>query len=63
MEKKVVDIGSNDGSLLNYFMLKGCLTLGVEPTEAALDADHFTLNKFFDQSTANLIVDKLVSQT
>ena len=27
--KKVVDIGSNDGSLLNYFMLKGCLTLGV----------------------------------
>ena len=57
--KKVVDIGSNDGSLLNYFMLKGCLTLGVEPTEAALDADHFTLNKFFDQSTANLIVDKI----
>ena len=57
--KKVVDIGSNDGSLLNYFQLKGCLTLGVEPTDAALDADHFTINKFFDQSTANLIVNKI----
>ena len=57
--KKVVDIGSNDGSLLNYFKLKGCLTLGVEPTEAALEADHFTINKFFDHNVANLIVDKI----
>src|SRR6056300_1966804 len=36
--KKVLDVGCNDGSLLNFFRLKGCRTFGVEPTDAAKDA-------------------------
>ena len=35
---KVLDIGCNDGSLLNFFKKKGSFTYGVEPTKASLDA-------------------------
>ena len=36
--KRVVDIGCNDGSLLNIFRDRGALTYGIEPTGAAVDA-------------------------
>ncbi len=53
--KTVLDIGCNDGSLLNYFKTKGANTLGVEPTGAALESVHFTINDFFDAN----VVDKV----
>lgn len=48
--KKVLDVGCNDGSLLNFFKEKGALTYGVEPTDAALEArnnGHFIINDYF----------------
>ena len=54
-KKKVLDIGCNDGSLLDFFRNKGCLTLGVEPTRAALESKHDTINSFFDYRIANKI--------
>jgi SAM-dependent methyltransferase len=36
--KKVLDIGCNDGSLLNFFRNKGAITFGIEPTDASNDA-------------------------
>lgn len=56
----VVDIGSNDGTLLTGFQRHGCSVLGVEPTEVALIARSEnsvpTLNKFFTEAEANEIV-------
>ena len=40
-KKVVLDIGCNDGSLLNIFKKKGCITLGVEPTNASIDAKNY----------------------
>ena len=45
--KIVLDVGCNEGSLLNFFEEKGCFTIGVEPTGAALDSRHNTINGFF----------------
>ena len=59
--KTVLDIGCNDGSLLNYFEEKGCKTIGVEPTGAALESHHTTLNTFFDAESAKKVKD-LVGQ-
>jgi SAM-dependent methyltransferase len=53
--KKVLDIGCNDGSLLDYFSDKGATTVGVEPTCAALDSKHRTLNNFFDNETTQAL--------
>ncbi|RAX53988.1 methyltransferase [Helicobacter sp. 16-1353] len=52
--KKVLDIGCNDGSLLNFFKNANALTFGVEPTLAALEAkqNHKVINKYFDINTA-----------
>ena len=50
--KLVLDIGCNDGSLLNFFEEAGCNTVGIEPTAAALDSKHKTLNAFFDGKSA-----------
>jgi hypothetical protein len=36
--KLVLDIGCNDGSLLNFFKEKGSQTIGIEPTDAYKDA-------------------------
>ena len=53
--KIVLDVGCNDGSLLNFFEEKGCFTIGVEPTGAALDSRHNTINGFFDADSAKSI--------
>jgi len=48
--KLVLDIGCNDGSLLDFFREKGARTYGIEPTGAFLDAKekgHDVLNEYF----------------
>lgn len=55
----VLDIGCNDGSLLDKFASKGAVTIGVEPTSAYSDAEgrsHLIINDFFSESTANAIL-------
>ena len=57
--KKVLDIGCNDGSLLDFFRKEGAFTLGIEPTGAYLDAkakDHVVFNNFLSQEVAKTIV-------
>lgn len=53
---KVLDVGCNDGSLLDYFKERGCKTIGVEPTAAGLESRHETINRFFDISVAEDLV-------
>lgn len=51
----VVDIGSNDGSLLKNYLSKGCSVLGIEPSQAADIANSEkipTWKSFFNFSTA-----------
>lgn len=58
--KKVLDIGCNDGSLLDFFHAQGAVTLGVEPTSACLDAEikgHITYNNFLSEKLAASIVE------
>jgi hypothetical protein len=55
----VLDIGCNDGSLLDKFAAKGARTIGVEPTSAYADAEgraHLVINDFFSESTAKVIL-------
>lgn len=59
--KTVLDIGCNDGSLLDFFSKKGAITLGVEPTNASQDVltpPHVVYADFFSKSTANEILKK-----
>ena len=58
--KKVLDIGCNDGTLLNFFKKKGAITYGIEPTDAAKEAnsDHKIINNFFNYKNRNLIQKK-----
>ena len=59
--KLVLDIGCNDGSLLNFFNKKRCKTVGIEPTSAANDANeskHIIFNNYFDSLTANKVKKK-----
>lgn len=55
----VLDIGCNDGSLLDRFRSKGCNTLGVDPTDAAIDArdsGHTILQAYFNKEVATQII-------
>ena len=57
--KKVLDIGCNDGSLLDFFKKQGAITLGIEPTGAYLDAKskgHVTYNDYLSEAVADAIV-------
>ena len=57
--KTVLDIGCNDGSLLDFFRNKDALTIGLEPTAACHDANdkgHITYNDFLSPSIAERIV-------
>jgi len=56
---KVLDIGCNDGSLLDFFKNSGALTIGIEPTDAYMDAKekgHITYNNFLSNALAESIV-------
>ena len=54
--KRILDVGCNDGSLLNFFRDKGAETIGIEPTAACLDAKkqgHIAFNDFLSASLAS----------
>lgn len=58
--KKVLDIGCNDGSLLDFFRQQGADTLGIEPTGACNDATekgHVAYNDYLSQEVAKQIAD------
>jgi SAM-dependent methyltransferase len=59
--KVVLDVGCNDGSLLNIFRQRGALTIGIEPTEAVKDArnrvDH-VINDFFGADSVELYLSR-----
>jgi len=58
--KTVLDIGCNDGSLLDFFEKKGATTVGIEPTGAFLDAEkkgHAVYNDFLSVEVANKIAE------
>ena len=57
--KKVLDIGCNDGSLLDLFLERGAITMGIEPTGAAADAEgkgHALYNDFLSSELARKVV-------
>jgi hypothetical protein len=57
----VIDIGSNDGTLLSNFKKRGMRVLGIEPTDIAKIASSSgieTIQKFFDFGLASLIRQK-----
>jgi SAM-dependent methyltransferase len=57
--KKILDIGCNDGSLLDIFASNGGITYGIEPTDAFLEAkgkNHNGLNEFFSIESAKKFV-------
>jgi SAM-dependent methyltransferase len=59
-DSKVVELGSNDGYLLQYFVAKGIPVLGVEPAgnvaQAAIARGVPTINKLFGRQTARDLV-------
>ena len=58
-DKKVLDIGCNDGSLLDFFRTAGADTYGIEPTDASLDAlakGHKITSNFLTTDSAELFV-------
>jgi hypothetical protein len=57
--KVVLDIGSNDGSLLDFFKALGAVTVGIEPTNAAVDAQsHHIYQDYLNLETAKEIKSK-----
>lgn len=59
--KTVLDIGCNDGSLLDFFSKAGAVTVGIEPTGAAADAivkGHSVFNGYLSEATAAEVVEK-----
>lgn len=59
----VVDIGSNDGTLLNEYKKLGLKVCGVEPTNMARVAESengvLTIQKSFDENVSNEIIKKM----
>jgi hypothetical protein len=61
LKNLVVDIGSNEGTLLSFFQQKNCSVLGIEPSiETAKNATEKgieTLSKFFNSDLSKKIVE------
>ena len=52
--KTILDVGTNDGSLLDLFKKYKSTTIGIEPTGAAKDANrkkHYIINEYFRSTT------------
>ena len=59
--KNIVDIGCNDGSLLNLFKKNKANTIGIEPTDASKDAKkngHDIYSEYFEKKTVKKIIKK-----
>lgn len=59
--RKVLDVGCNDGSLLDFFRERGAQTFGLEPTGACADAaakGHVTVNDYLSPAAARDLVAK-----
>lgn len=59
--KKVLDVGCNDGSLLDFFKKAGAITAGIEPTGASRDAEgkgHFLVNGYFDKTVVGAVLEE-----
>jgi len=58
--KTVLDIGCNDGSLLNYFKKKNFITYGIEPTNAHKDCskNHKIYNEYLNEKSIKKILSK-----
>ena len=59
--KVVLDIGCNDGTLLDIFAEKGAITYGIEPTDAYKDAigrKHTIYNNYFDKESSERLKEK-----
>ena len=57
--KMVLDVGCNDGSLLDFFRREGATTVGIEPSDAYHDAEkkgHVTVNDFLSVDVADGVV-------
>ena len=57
--KLVCDIGCNDGSLLSFFRQTGARTVGIEPTDACMDAaasGHRVFQEYFSIESASKLV-------
>jgi len=54
--KKILDIGCNDGTLLDFFKKKKAITFGIEPTNAFKEANskHKIINDFFNYKIAKV---------
>lgn len=61
-QSQVIEVASNDGYLLQYFIAKGLPVLGIEPAaniaEVAIQKGIPTINKFFGEKTAKELIDK-----
>ncbi len=59
--KKILDIGCNDGTLLNFFCKEKAITYGIEPTNAFKEAStkHKIINSFFNYNSAKSIKKKI----
>ncbi len=58
-DKLILDIGCNDGSLLDFFKAKDAITLGIEPTGASEDAKekgHTVYSEYLTESLAEEFV-------
>ena len=58
----VLDIGCNDGSLLDIFKKKGSITYGIEPTNAYKEAKkkgHIIFNNYFDYKFSQRFIKKI----
>lgn len=57
--KLVVDVGCNDGSLLDFFKERGARTIGIEPTNACADAHkkgHIVFDNYISKGVAETVV-------
>ena len=62
--KKILDIGCNDGTLLDFFKKERSITIGVEPTSASIDAKkkgHVVYSDYFDEKVVSKILKKFKS--
>jgi len=58
--KKILDVGCNDGSLLDFFSQKEAITIGIEPTEASKEAENKN-HKIYHDFLSVEIAEKIVA--